>query len=55
MPAKFIVQWKNTAVIYDEDLGLIIRDVWLDTAWKSLSSARNQWPNNEYREVMLEW
>lgn len=53
MPAKFVVQMKTNAYVWDR--GFKRRDAWIDTQWPSVVKAKQHWPDREYREVMTEW
>lgn len=56
MPAKFVVQWKRDVVVLDlPGYGGGYKTAWIDTIWPDLATARNKYPENEYREVMTEW
>ena len=58
MPAKFVVQlrvdWKDLKRRRRKDF-IEPNPVWVDTEWPSVAKAKQHWPKNEYREVMVEW
>lgn len=51
MPAKFVVQLR----VVIKHLGFFEKVYWRDTVWVSLARAREKFPENEYREVMVQW
>jgi hypothetical protein len=63
MPAKFVVQrrvergnlTRKFRKYLDRGEPKSSDSVWVDTVWTSLADAQENYPNEEYREVMTKW
>lgn len=54
MPVKFVVQLKRKAIVFEAPFEGV-KDLWADTEWSDLATARQKYPQHEYREVMVQW